>query len=96
MCVRNRFVCLAVLRSGKGKTTKNSNEAEYRLIFDNLIDDLLAVLFWPEWPAASLIMSIASKFMVIFLVLFLFGMHILIFRYSGFIIGRYQDQLANG
>ncbi|KAF8904085.1 hypothetical protein CPB84DRAFT_1773363 [Gymnopilus junonius] len=51
-------------RSGKGKATKNSNEAEYRTIFDNLIDDLLAVLFWPEWPAASLILSIASKFMV--------------------------------
>lgn len=51
-------------RSGKGKVTKNSNEAEYRAIFDNLIDDLLVVLFWPEWPAASLILSIASKFMV--------------------------------
>ncbi|KAF4617468.1 hypothetical protein D9613_005695 [Agrocybe pediades] len=51
-------------RSGKGKATKNSNEAEYRAIFDNLIDDLLVVLFWPEWPAASLILSIASKFMV--------------------------------
>ena len=51
-------------RSGKGKVTKNSNEAEYRAIFDNLIEDLLVVLFWPEWPAASLILSIASKFMV--------------------------------
>jgi cohesin loading factor subunit SCC2 len=51
-------------RSGKGKVTKNSNEAEYRAIFDNLIEDLLVVLFWPEWPAASLILSIVSKFMV--------------------------------
>jgi cohesin loading factor subunit SCC2 len=51
-------------RSGKGKATKNSNEAEYRTIFDNLISDLLAVLYWPEWPAASLLLSIASKFMV--------------------------------
>jgi cohesin loading factor subunit SCC2 len=51
-------------RSGKGKATKNSNEAEYRAIFDNLIDDLLAVLYWPEWPAAGLLLSIASKFMV--------------------------------
>jgi len=50
--------------SGKHKATKNSNEAEYRAIFDNLIDDLLVVLFWPEWPAAALILSIASKFMV--------------------------------
>ncbi|KAG6849921.1 hypothetical protein H0H93_003632 [Arthromyces matolae] len=51
-------------RSGKGKATKNSNEAEYRAIFDNLISDLLTVLYWPEWPAASLLLSIASKFMV--------------------------------
>lgn len=65
-------MCSVVLRSGKGKTTKNSNEAEYRLIFDNLIDDLLVVLFWPEWPAASLILSIASKFMVIRLFYFYF------------------------
>ncbi|OCH92592.1 hypothetical protein OBBRIDRAFT_791042 [Obba rivulosa] len=51
-------------RSGKSKTTKNTNEAEYRAIFDNLISDLLVVLFWPEWPAASLLLSIACKFMV--------------------------------
>ncbi|KAF9267598.1 hypothetical protein L218DRAFT_955463 [Marasmius fiardii PR-910] len=51
-------------RSGKNKATKNSNEAEYRTIFDNLISDLLVVLFWPEWPAASLLLSIACKFML--------------------------------
>lgn len=51
-------------RSGKNKATKNSNEAEYRAIFDNLIEDLLVVLYWPEWPAAGLLLSIASKFMV--------------------------------
>lgn len=51
-------------RSGKTKTTKNSNEAEYRAIFDNLISDLLTVLFWPEWPAAALLLTIACKFMV--------------------------------
>ncbi|KAH9917952.1 uncharacterized protein B0H18DRAFT_1086944 [Fomitopsis serialis] len=52
------------LSSGKSKTTKNSNEAEYRVIFDNLISDLLCVLFWPEWPAASLLLSIICKYMV--------------------------------
>ena len=56
--------CSLISSSGKHKATKNSNEAEYRAIFDNLIDDLLTVLFWPEWPAAALILSIASKFMV--------------------------------
>ncbi|KAI6027546.1 hypothetical protein BKA83DRAFT_4230505 [Pisolithus microcarpus] len=42
-------------RSGKGKQTKNSNEAEYRIILDNLISDLLV---------ASLILSVICKFMV--------------------------------
>ncbi|KAF8208426.1 hypothetical protein K438DRAFT_2012502 [Mycena galopus ATCC 62051] len=51
-------------RSGKGKATKNSNEAEYRAIFDNLISDLLAVLYWPEYPAASLLLVIATRFML--------------------------------
>ncbi|KAF8648994.1 hypothetical protein AX16_006108 [Volvariella volvacea WC 439] len=51
-------------RSGRGKLTKNSNEAEYRTIFDNLMSDLLVVHNWPEWPAANLLLSIASKFMV--------------------------------
>ena len=51
-------------RSGKGKATKNSNEAEYRAIFDNLIADLLTVLYWPEWPAAGLLLRIICRFMV--------------------------------
>jgi cohesin loading factor subunit SCC2 len=51
-------------RSGKAKATKNSNEAEYRAIFDNLVSDLLVVLYWPEWPAASLLLGIICKFMV--------------------------------
>ncbi|KAJ3560203.1 hypothetical protein NP233_g10992 [Leucocoprinus birnbaumii] len=51
-------------RSGKGKVTKNSNEAEYRAIFDNLIGDLLVVLFWPEWPAAGVLLTMICKYMV--------------------------------
>ncbi|KAF9806781.1 hypothetical protein IEO21_08541 [Rhodonia placenta] len=58
------IIAFLTQRSGKSKVTKNSNEAEYRTIFDNLISDLLAVLFWPEWPAASLLLSIICKFMV--------------------------------
>ncbi|EIW81234.1 hypothetical protein CONPUDRAFT_165445 [Coniophora puteana RWD-64-598 SS2] len=51
-------------RSGKGKQTKSSNEAEYRSILDGLISDVLSVLFWPEWPAASLLLTILCKFMI--------------------------------
>ncbi len=62
--VRDGTTKLLIARSGKTKSTKNSNEAEYRTIFDNLISDLLTVLFWPEWPAASLVLSIVCKYMV--------------------------------
>lgn len=58
------IVLFLTQRSGKSKTVKNTNEAEYRTIFDNLISDLLVVLYWPEWPAASLLLSIACKYMV--------------------------------
>ena len=58
------IVIFLTQRSGKAKATKNSNEAEYRAIFDNLVSDLLVVLFWPEWPAASLLLGIICKFMV--------------------------------
>lgn len=55
---------LTRFRSGKGKAAKSSNDAEYRTILDNLIADLLTVLHWPEWPAASLVLNIISRFMV--------------------------------
>ncbi|KAF8621415.1 hypothetical protein AX15_007826 [Amanita polypyramis BW_CC] len=58
------IVLFLTQRSGKSKAVKNTNEAEYRTIFDNLISDLLVVLYWPEWPAASLLLSIACKYMV--------------------------------
>lgn len=60
------IVLFLTQRSGKSKAVKNTNEAEYRTIFDNLISDLLVVLYWPEWPAASLLLSIACKYMVRF------------------------------
>ncbi|EJC97952.1 uncharacterized protein FOMMEDRAFT_114738 [Fomitiporia mediterranea MF3/22] len=58
------IVAFLTQRSGRGKSTKNANEVEYRAILDNLISDLLLVLFWPEWPAASLLLSIVCKYMI--------------------------------
>ncbi|EJU03190.1 ARM repeat-containing protein [Dacryopinax primogenitus] len=52
-----------VNRSGKSKTTKDSNEAEYRAVFDSFTADLLTVLYWPEWPAASVLLRLACKLM---------------------------------
>jgi hypothetical protein len=50
-------------RTGKGKATKSAKEADYRAIFDNLMQDLLTVLFWPEWPAASFMLGVAMKYL---------------------------------
>ncbi|KAL5482593.1 SCC2 [Sanghuangporus weigelae] len=58
------IVMFLTQRSGRGKSTKNTNELEYRVILDNLINDLLVVLFWTEWPAASLVLSVACKYMI--------------------------------
>lgn len=66
--ISNVTICLTAWhRSGKNKNTKSTNEAEYRSIFDNLIQDILVVLNWPEWPAANLLMSIVCKFMVLYI-----------------------------
>ncbi|KIK69873.1 hypothetical protein GYMLUDRAFT_34262 [Collybiopsis luxurians FD-317 M1] len=51
-------------RSGKTKTTKNSNEAEYRAIFDALVQDCLSVWCWPEWPSAGVVLGVIVKGMV--------------------------------
>ena len=53
-----------VHRSTKAKSAKGSNDGEYRAVFDNLISDLLTVLHWPEWPAASFTLNIATRFLV--------------------------------
>ena len=34
--------------------TKNSNKVEYYTIFSKLVGNLLTVLFWLEWPVASI------------------------------------------
>ncbi|KAF9059568.1 hypothetical protein BDP27DRAFT_1341215 [Rhodocollybia butyracea] len=50
-------------RSGKTKTTKDSNEAEYRAIFDALVQDCLTVWCWPEWPSAGVVLNVVVKCM---------------------------------
>ncbi|KAG9017932.1 Sister chromatid cohesion protein 2 [Tulasnella sp. 427] len=58
------IVVFLTTRTGKGKATKSTKEADYRAILDNLIQDLLTVLFWPEWPAASILLGVATKYLL--------------------------------
>ncbi|KAF8333610.1 uncharacterized protein EI90DRAFT_2994571 [Cantharellus anzutake] len=48
-------------RAGSSKASKNSNEADYRAILDNLISDILRVLHWSEWPGASLLLMVFCR-----------------------------------
>ncbi|KAG8885372.1 Sister chromatid cohesion protein 2 [Tulasnella sp. 332] len=58
------IIAFLTTRSGKGKAAKTTKEADYRAIFDYLVEDLLTVLFWPEWPAASCLLGIITKYLV--------------------------------
>lgn len=49
------------------KATKTSLDADYKTILGLFMDDLLTVLYRPEWPAASLYLSVFSRIMVSFL-----------------------------
>ncbi|VDC04583.1 unnamed protein product [Peniophora sp. CBMAI 1063] len=62
--IAKNIVAFLTQRSGKGKTTKSTNEAEYRVIFEHLLTDIDSVLFWPEWPAAATLLGIVTKVFV--------------------------------
>ncbi|KAG0201126.1 Sister chromatid cohesion protein 2 [Mortierella sp. GBA30] len=49
------------------KGTKSSLEAEYRMVLDSLVTDLLTVLGQPEWPSAELCLFLFSKAMAKYL-----------------------------
>ncbi|TYJ53043.1 hypothetical protein B9479_006320 [Cryptococcus floricola] len=46
------------------RATKTSLDTDYKVILSLFINDLLAVLYRPEWPAASLYLSVFSKIMI--------------------------------
>ncbi|EAL23165.1 hypothetical protein CNBA5100 [Cryptococcus deneoformans B-3501A] len=46
------------------KATKTSHDADYKTILGLFMNDLLTVLYRPEWPAASLYLSVFSRIMV--------------------------------
>lgn len=53
-----------VQRSGTSKANKTSMDTDYKAVLDTLVNDLLTVLYRPEWPAASLFLNVISRLMV--------------------------------
>lgn len=50
-------------RSASSKASKSS-EKEHRAVLDIVLQDVLTVLYWPEWPAASQVLMWFCKLMV--------------------------------
>lgn len=57
-------VLISLASAGKGKIAKSTKEQDYRAIFDSLVEDLLAVLYQPEWPAAACLLGIVTRYLV--------------------------------
>lgn len=46
------------------KTGSKNEEIDYRPLFENFVQDLLATVNKPEWPAAELLLSLLGKLLV--------------------------------
>ncbi|WVW81234.1 hypothetical protein I302_103225 [Kwoniella bestiolae CBS 10118] len=54
-----------VQKSTTTKATKTSHDTEYKAILDLFLKDLMLVLYRPEWPAASLYLTIFSRILIV-------------------------------
>lgn len=46
------------------KSTNTSSDSEYRVILDHFLSDVLAVLHFPEWPIAEIIVNLYGRMAV--------------------------------
>jgi len=51
-------------RSGTSRGNKNSHDTDYKAILDLFVADLLTVLYRPEWPGASVYLTVLSRVLV--------------------------------
>ncbi|WWC90225.1 uncharacterized protein L201_005158 [Kwoniella dendrophila CBS 6074] len=54
-----------VQKSTSTKATKTSHDTEYKAILDLFLRDLMVVLYRPEWPAASLYLTVFSRILIV-------------------------------
>jgi len=55
---------MTFLLQKSGKSTKSTHEAQYRMLFDKLVEDLINVLFLPDWPVAEFMLGLFCKTMI--------------------------------
>ena len=51
-------------RAGAAKSSKSGHDMDYKTILELFVNDLLSILYRPEWPAASMFLMIISRLMV--------------------------------
>lgn len=67
------------------KSNKSSKDAIYRTVFDQLIHDMITLLFSPDWPVAEFLLGLCCKTMVSVL-----AVHIMHEPWLMMILGRCQ------
>lgn len=53
-----------IQKSSSSKVDKTTQDTDYKAILDKFIEDVLASLYRPEWPAAAIFLSVFSKLMI--------------------------------
>lgn len=53
-----------IRRSGTSRGNKSSHDTDYKAILDFFVADLLSVLYRPEWPGASVYLTVLSRVLV--------------------------------
>ena len=51
-------------RCGQSKASKSTLDTDFKTILETFITDLLKSLYTPEWPAASLYLSVFAKMFI--------------------------------
>lgn len=47
-----------------GKSSKSTHDAHYKMVLDRLVEDLINVLFLPDWPVAEFMLGLFCKTML--------------------------------
>jgi len=58
------FASKLTYRSGVSRGNKSSHDTDYKAILDFFVADLLTVLYQPEWPGASVFLTVLSRVLV--------------------------------
>ncbi|CED83634.1 Sister chromatid cohesion protein SCC2/Nipped-B [Phaffia rhodozyma] len=59
-----KSIALFLVNTTASSKASKTSEAEHRAVLDMILHDLVTVLFWPEWPGASQLLTWFCKLMI--------------------------------